>query len=226
MVPHSSSPAPAPAAPLPAAPRVLLVTASPREDSLSVPLAEAVVDRLRERRPETTVDRLDAFSDLRPFGPRQARAKMSVIEGRPVAAEDEDDWRHALDVAARVQAADLLVFAVPMWNGGVPWALKLFIDIVTQPGVAFGFDPAEGYHGLLHGRQAVTAYTSRVYAPGVTPPFGVDHQSTYLRWWLGFCGIDPVHELRLQTTFPDDDFPARHRDAVEQAHALADRLAA
>lgn len=150
---------------------------------------------------------------------------MAVIARRPVPAAAHQDWQQVLAVAGRLQAADLLVLAAPMWNGSIPWALKLFIDIVTQPGIVFRFDPESGYHGLLGGRQAVLASTSRVYAPGRPAAFGIDYHSTYLRWWLGFCGIDPIHELRLQPTFPDDRLAARREQAVTDAHQLADRIA-
>ncbi|UQX13255.1 NAD(P)H-dependent oxidoreductase [Candidatus Mycobacterium methanotrophicum] len=38
-----------------------------------------------------------------------------------------------------------------MWNSGIPYVLKQWIDNVTQPGWAFGFDPERGYTG--HHRQ-------------------------------------------------------------------------
>lgn len=194
-------------------PRILLVAASPRgDDSYSVPIAEALVDALG---PDVEVDRLDAF-ELAPFGAGHAAAKMAVIAREPVPEHAATEWAQVQALGARVTAADTLVFAVPMWNGGIPWALKLFVDAVTQPGIAFRFDPETGYHGLLGGRRAVTIYTSRVF-----PRFGPDHQSTYLRWWLEFCGIEEIHELRLQPTYPAPDLET----AVAQARALARRLA-
>jgi FMN-dependent NADH-azoreductase len=207
--------------------QVLFVTASPRgEDSFSVSLAEAFLVRYARERPDAEVDRLDAFTDLAPFGAAHAQAKMAVIARQPVPEAAAVGWQQVLDIAARVRAADLLLFAVPMWNGGIPWALKLFIDIVTQPGIAFRFDPASGYTGLLGGRRAVTIYTSRVYAPGAAPAFGIDHHSTYLRWWLQYCGITDIHELRLQPTFPTADLSQRRELAAAQAEQLAARLAA
>ncbi|MEV3903813.1 NAD(P)H-dependent oxidoreductase [Mycobacterium sp. NPDC050551] len=202
---------------------MLLVNASPRgEDSHSLRLANRFLDAYCMNQADVAVDRLDTFSDLAPFGQGQVDAKMAVITRRPVPEEAAGDWAKVLDVAARVQLADTLVFAVPMWNGGIPWSLKLFIDTVTQPGIAFTFDPAIGYRGLLGGRRAVTIYTSRVYAPGVSPAFGVDHQSAYLRWWLEYCGITDIHELRLQTLTPDEDSAV---DAVVRlAEALAPRV--
>jgi putative NADPH-quinone reductase len=45
----------------------------------------------------------------------------------------------------RFNAADIYLFAVPMWNAGVPWVLKHLIDTITQPSMCFGFDPSSGY---------------------------------------------------------------------------------
>jgi FMN-dependent NADH-azoreductase len=197
------------------------VTASPRDGvSHSVSIAEAFVEALGSG---VHVDRVDAFN-LQPFGARHADAKMAVIAGKPVPSHALTEWAQVQELGERVRAADTLVFAVPMWNGGIPWALKLFVDIVTQPGIAFRFDPASGYHGLLSGRRAVCVYASRVFAPGMPPAFGSDYQSTYLRWWLRFCGIRDVHEFRLQPTYPTADFDARLRDVLTQARELAAHL--
>jgi FMN-dependent NADH-azoreductase len=207
--------------------RLLFVTASPRgHDSDSISLAEAFLDHYCRWRPGVEIDRLDTFIDLPAFAARHAHAKMSMIANQPVPETAASDWAQVLAVAARIQAADTLLFAVPMWNGGIPWALKLFIDIVTQPGIAFRFDPASGYHGLLSGRRAITIYTSRVFTPGAPAAFGIDHQSTYLRWWLEYCGIDNIHELRLQPTYPTTDLHHRRSLAITQAQELARQLAA
>jgi len=190
-----------------------------------VRLAEAFLETYCSAMPNTQVDRLNTFTDLPAFGPRHVSAKMAVIAREPVPETVSKNWAEVLDVAARVQAADTLLFAVPMWNGGIPWSLKLFIDIVTQPGVAFSFDPATGYTGLLGGRRAVVAYASRVYAPNVAPTFGVDHQSTYFNWWLQYCGIADIHELRIQPTFPGEKFDAERERATVCAQTLAQTLA-
>lgn len=205
--------------------RLLFVTASPRGESHSVHLGEAFLEAYCSALPGVVVDRLNTFTDLPTFGAEHVSAKMAVIAREPVPEAASHNWAEVLEVADRVRAADTLLFAVPMWNGGIPWSLKLFIDIVTQPGVAFSFDPSAGYTGLLGGRRAVVAYTSRVYAPDVPPAFGADHQSTYFDWWLRYCGIDDVHELRLQPTFPGEIFAAERDRATAEARTLAHSLA-
>ena len=205
--------------------RVLFVTSSPREDSHSAHVAEAFLTGYRSALAAVQVDRLNTFTDLPAFAGPQVRAKMAVIAGQEVPDVVSQRWSQVLETAARVRAADTLLFAVPMWNGGIPWSLKLFIDIVTQPGEAFRFDPVTGYTGLLAGRRAVVAYTSRVYVPGLPTSFGVDHQSTYFGWWLRYCGIDEIHELHLRPTFPGDKLTAERARVSTEAHALGRTLA-
>lgn len=207
---------------------LLLINASPRrEASESLRIAEELVEAMLGVEPALVTDRLDLFEDPPPaFGVKAALAKMDVIAGREVKAERQHEWDQALATAERLRAAKLWVLAVPMWNSGLPWPLKQLIDTVTQPGVAFAFDPDAGYRGLLGGQRTVPIYTSQVYSPGVPEAFGVDHHSTYLGWWLEFVGVEQVGEIRLQPTFADDTLPARRDAALEQARALGRRLAA
>ena len=207
--------------------RLLLVTASPRgEESESLRLASALVDAFRDAG-GGDVDTLDLFAEpLAPFATAQARAKMAVVGGEAPPDTTADAWREVLALGERVAAADALVLAAPMWNATVPWTLKLFIDTLTQPGVAFGFDPDTGYHGLLGGRRAVVLATSHVYAPGVPPSFGVDFHAPYLEHWLEMCGFGPIDVVRLQPTWPGaPDLAARRDSALAEAAALGRELA-
>jgi FMN-dependent NADH-azoreductase len=204
--------------------RLLFVHASPRgPESESLALADQLLGTLGNA---YNIDRLDLFATPpAPFAGHAVAAKMQAIAGAAVAAEHEAAWTDALALADRVRAADTLVFTVPMWNGGIPWMLKLFIDTVTQPGVAFSFDPEHGYSGLLGGRRAIVIYTSAVYTPGAPPAFGVDFHTTYFEDWLRFIGVDDVEVLRLQTTYPGPGFAERRATAHAEAVALGRRLA-
>ena len=201
---------------------VLHLNGSPRgERSESGRVAGTYLESLRASDPGLTVDRLDLFS-LTPFAAQGASAKMDVIAGEAVAADRRAAWDDALATTERLRRSDLLLAAVPMWNGGIPWALKLFIDTVTQPGLAFSFDPETGYSGLLGGRRAVVVYTSQVYSPGVPEAFGSDFQSTYFENWLRFVGIDRIQTLRLQPTYAGDPgLPERREQVLREARELA-----
>jgi FMN-dependent NADH-azoreductase len=206
---------------------LLFVNSSPRaERSESLQLAEALLDAFHTAAPGGTIDRIDLFGDSLPtFGRLAARAKMTVVDGDRLRESEAAVWEELKEVFARVADAGLLVFTVPMWNASVPWPLKQFIDIVTQPGLAFSFDPVNGYTGLLEGKRAVAIYTSRIYHPGVDERFGVDFQSSYFEYWLRSLGVTDVRAVRLQPTYRNADFEARKAVALAEARSLGRRLA-
>jgi len=129
-------------------------------------------------------------------------------------------------IANRFIAADRYLIATPMWNSGIPYRLKHYVDLIHQPGLLWGLDPDQGYYGLLKNKHATMALTSGVYAPGVAPPFGIDHQSTYLRDWLNQAGVTAIDELRFQpsllTADPAGDFDKACKRAVELAQQHGD----
>ena len=104
-----------------------------------------------------------------------------------------------------------------MWNAGIPYILKQFIDVVSQPGMVFSFDPELGYTGLVTGRKAAVVYTSAVYGPGRPPSFGSDFQAPYLRDWLNWAGIADVTEIAFRPNLATADAETGR----QAAHAAA-----
>lgn len=204
--------------------KILHVNASARgESSQSRAIADTFLTSLRERESDLEIDTWNLFDGSLPeFGTVAAEAKMAVFAGQEQTPEQQAAWESAREVFDRFAAADAYVFNVPMWNAGVPYVLKQWIDIITQPGWAFGFDPAAGYNGLVAGKRAFVVYTSGVYAPGVSLEFGADFTSTFFADWLRFVGITDVEELRfaptVMTATPDEDF-ANHKELAQKAAA-------
>ena len=104
-----------------------------------------------------------------------------------------------------------------MWNAGIPYILKQFIDVVSQPGMVFSFDPEHGYTGLVTGRKAAVVYTSAVYGAGRPPSFGADFQAPYLRDWLHWAGIADVTEIAFRPNLATADAETGR----QSAHAAA-----
>src|SRR3954468_8832392 len=161
--------------------KLLHISASPRgARSESLALAGTFLDVYREQNPGDAVEEWDLWDGTLPaFGPAAAAAKMDVFAGLGPSGRGAPAWRAAGEAFARFAAAEKLLFSVPMWNAGVPYILKQFIDVVSQPGMVFGIDPHTGYEPLLAGRgkQAAVIYTSAVYGPRLGPAFGHDFQS-------------------------------------------------
>ena len=95
---------------------------------------------------------------------------------------------------------------------------------MTQPGWAFGFDPVEGYTGLVTGKKAAVVYTSGVYTPGVPLEFDTDFHSTFFNDWLRFVGIVDVSEIRLSGNLLAVDLDADLETASSRARGIAEEF--
>jgi FMN-dependent NADH-azoreductase len=198
---------------------LLHISASPRgAQSESSAIAETFISVYRDTHPGAAIRTWDLWDGTLPeFGPAAAHAKMAVFAGADPMGEQASAWRAAKDAFARFADADAYLFSVPMWNAGIPYILKQFIDVVSQPGMVFGFDPELGYTGLLTGRKAAVVYTSAVYGPDRPPSFGADFQAPYLRDWLNWAGIDDVTEVEFRPNLVTADAD----QGRQAAHAAA-----
>jgi FMN-dependent NADH-azoreductase len=203
--------------------RLLHVSASPRgAASESLRIAAAFLDAYRETHPADLVDTWDLWDGSLPeFGPAAAAAKMTVFGGAEPTGDQAAAWRATRDAFDRFNAYDRYLFSVPMWNAGVPYILKQFVDVVSQPGMVFTFDPAAGYTGLLTGKKAATIYTSAVYGPGRGPEFGDDFQTPYLEGWLRWAGVSEVDSVQFGPNLATEDPDPGRRTALAAARDLA-----
>lgn len=203
--------------------KLLYIKASSRSaDSKSAAVADAYRTALKAKKPDLVIDTLDLWAAALPeFDGDKNTAKLTVFGGGSPQGAIKTAWDEIVTIANRFIAADIYLIATPMWNGGIPYKLKHYIDLIHQPGLTFGFDPAKGYFGLLKNKKAVLALTAGAWGPALpAPAFGVDHQSTYLHAWLNQAGVSDIIDLRFQPTIltatPDDDF-ARAKAAAMAA---------
>ena len=90
-------------------------------------------------------------------------------------------------LVAELQAADVVVIGLPVYNFGVPAALKAWIDLVARRGLTFNYT-AEGPVGLLEGKRAIVSVASG----GTEMGSDIDFATGYLRHVLKFIGITDV----------------------------------
>jgi FMN-dependent NADH-azoreductase len=205
--------------------RLLHVISSPRgEESESNRIAGVFLESYLPGARDVEVDTLDLWDGSLPgYYGRGVEAKMNALAGKDPVGAAATAWADVKRVFARFAAADEYLFTVPMWNHGVPWILKHFIDTVSQRGMLFDLDPETGYTGRMGGRRAMVVFTSGVWAPDVGPEFGTDFHSNYFLDWLRLGGITDVNVARYQPNLMSADVDANRRAAEQQARDAATR---
>ncbi|WP_336487015.1 FMN-dependent NADH-azoreductase [Methylobacterium nigriterrae] len=205
--------------------RLLHVEASPRgPDSRSSAAARGLIEILRAEAPALTVDRLDLWAaDLPAFDGAVLAAKYARLGGRALASDERTAWSVIEAMVARLARAEHVVISTPMWNFGIPYRLKHWIDLVTQPGLTFSFDPASGYAPLLAPRPTLVILASAGdYAAGESRG-RPDLATPYLRAALGFIGLGDATIVPVGPTIgPAADEAAAAAEA--RLRALAPRF--
>src|SRR6476660_6434365 len=203
--------------------KLLHISASPRgRRSESISIATTFLDAFAETHPDVAIETFDLWDGSLPeFGPDAAAAKMAVFAGADPVGGPANAWARAVAAFQRFAAYDRYLFSVPMWNAGVPYILKQFIDVISQPGMVFGFDPVAGYTGLLTGKKAAVIYTSAVYGPGRGPSFGADFQSTFFDDWLNWAGICDIASVQFRPNLATADAESGRYAAHSAARDVA-----
>jgi len=167
---------------------ILQVNSSPRgEPGRLRGVAARFIDRLRDAHPEATVT-------LRDLGrmphPELDESTLGALFTPAEHRTHDQAARVALDDAliAEIQAADVVVLGVPMYNFGVSAQLKNWIDAISRAGVTFRYS-ASGPEGLLKGKKVYVALT-RGGRYRNTP---ADTQVPYLTTVFSFLGMTDVH---------------------------------
>jgi FMN-dependent NADH-azoreductase len=182
--------------------KLLYIEASPRKSrSKSIEVAQVFLSKLQSAHPSVEVDKLDLWSaELPDFDGDTVEAKYAILHGQQHTPDQAKAWQRVETVIGQFKSADWYLFSLPMWNFGVPYVLKHWIDVIVQPGLTFSYSPEKGYQGLVTNKKAVVVYCrGGAYGPG-TGAEGYDLQSKTLGGILGFVGITDVTNIFIEPT--------------------------
>ncbi|CAG4882785.1 FMN-dependent NADH-azoreductase [Georgfuchsia toluolica] len=167
---------------------ILQINASARrEGANSTRVANSIVARLQLANPAAKLTLRDFSSNPHPI---LDEATLGALFTPAEKLTPDQAARVALDNAliAEVQAADVLVLGVPMYNFGVPAQLKNWIDAIARNGVTFRYTE-KGPEGLLTGKKVYVGLARGGRYRGTEG----DSQVPYLKTVLGFLGMTDVH---------------------------------
>ncbi|MDG1432261.1 MAG: NAD(P)H-dependent oxidoreductase [Paracoccaceae bacterium] len=156
-------------------------TSARRTGSISRQLTDAIVAKLAPA--ETlTRDLANALPQIDEtwvganFTPADKRSEVQV---ETLALSDT--------LIAELRAADAIIIGVPVYNFGVPTALKAWIDLIARAGETFKYTET-GPVGLLENKKVYIAMASG----GVPVGSPMDYATTYLKQVLNFVGLTDI----------------------------------
>ena len=206
--------------------KLLYIESSPRKSrSKSIAVASAFLEAYQQANPTDTVETIDLWKkELPEFDGFTIDAKYQVLHGQGHDADQAAAWQAVVDVCDEFKSADKYLFSLPMWNFGIPYKLKHYIDVLAQPGQTFSFDPETGYSGLVTGKPVVVVY-ARGGAYSAEETKGMDLQRAYLEMLLGFIGFKDIHNIFVEPTLAAPDEVDKTVDQCKQsAAALAKQI--
>jgi FMN-dependent NADH-azoreductase len=207
-------------------PKLLHIACSPRAGSASAAAARAFLEAFRAHRPDWEIDVLDLWREGLPeIDLDMIEAKDAVQRGASLEARQQGAWSTLERMAVRFALAERVLISTPMWNFGLPYKLKQYIDLINQPRLTFRFDPAVGYIPLLKDRPTVAIVASGGdFVTGMNRG-RIDMATPYLREALRFMGVRTVEFVAIGPTLgPAETTRAAREGAHRRLVELASRF--
>ncbi len=205
--------------------RLLYIQASPQGKlSYSIQTADAFIQAYKQKYPDDEIVTLNVFdAPLPKFDGFAVQAKYMIMHGKPHSKEQQQAWKEVEQVIAHFKSADKYVLAVPMWNFGIPYRLKQYIDLLAQPGYTFSYSPGKGYEGLVTGKPILVVYARGGQYDPSSGAEAFDLQKKYIELILGFMGFKDIRTIIVEPTLQAglDIAQAKLAEAQKKAAELA-----
>ncbi|GEK58266.1 FMN-dependent NADH-azoreductase [Marinococcus halophilus] len=177
---------------------VLLVKANNRPDGISTKMYETFLENVQDAG-ALNVQTYDVFEEDTPYfgqdffdalGRLATDGEPTEMDRRVLAAKQK-----AKDAFS---AADLVVFAFPLWNLTIPAKLQTFIDYIAEAGYTFKYSP-EGALVPLMPEKKVIFLNARGGVYSAPEMAGMDMALTYMQnIFGGLYGMDIVDEVVIE----------------------------
>ena len=204
---------------------ILRIDVSARtERSLTRGLSQRFIDEWLKQRPSDKIVQRDIG-----LNPPPAVSEDWIAAAFTSAKERTKDQQATLQLSDtlidEVERADIILLGVPMYNYGMPSALKAWFDQVIRVNKTFTFDLARGDEPLettLSGKHLVILSSRGEFG---FEPGGVrehrNHLDPHIRTCSKFLGVVQDHLIAIEYQEFGDE---RHRQSVENAHRAVPKL--
>ena len=207
--------------------KLLYIESSPRKDrSASIEVAQSFISTFQNAGTDNEVKTLDLWNEVLPeFDGNRINAKYRVMHGEDPTQEEALAWEEISKIVDQFKAADHYLFSLPMWNFSIPYKLKHYLDLISQPGLTWSFSPETGYQGLVTGKSATLILARGGEYSSSAEAGAMDFQKSYLEMILGFIGFQDINTILVEPTLTDPKSKEKTLAAKkEEASGIAKQL--
>ena len=189
-----------------------------------IAVADDFIENYRQEHPDDEVVTLNVFDAPIPnFDGLAVQAKYTILHGKSHSKQEQQMWKNIEAVIEQFTSADKYILAVPMWNFGIPYRLKQYIDLLVQPGHTFSYSEDKGYEGLVVGKPLLVVYArGGEYAAG-SETEAFDLQTRYVELIFGFMGFKDIRSVVIEPTLQSgpDVAEVKRQEAIKKAKEMA-----
>lgn len=156
-----------------------------RTGSISRQITDEVIDHLTSQAPGAKLRTRDLADPLPHVTEDWINANFTDPDERTEA--QKQTLAQSDDLVSELEDADTIVMGLPIYNFGVPAAVKTWIDLIARARRTFKYTET-GPEGLLTGKTAYIVVASGGTGMGTEIDFATD----YLKFALAFVGIKDV----------------------------------
>src|SRR6187402_564691 len=166
------------------------------EQSYSRKLGNAIIEKIQEKYPESTVEHLDLVeSNIPHLTPETFQAMLAPLENQT--EETKQKLNLSDKLVKQLFNADIIVIGAPLINRTIHSSLKAWIDHITRRGITFGYSKEGLPIGFVSGKKIYVAMSSGgIY----TDEHGRanDFVAPYLQSFLGALGMTDLTVFRAE----------------------------
>jgi FMN-dependent NADH-azoreductase len=143
------------------------------------------------------------------------------MTGQALDEAHSESWSQIERTIAQFLDSDVYLLTVPMWNLGIPYVLKYYIDAIVQPGYLFRYAPDGQVEPLVRGKKMIVVISS---GGDYSSDFmaGFNFVEPYLRAIFGFIGITDVTAFHAQAMDASPEFrKAGQKAAIKRVREYA-----
>ncbi|MCG7332523.1 FMN-dependent NADH-azoreductase [Salinicoccus roseus] len=177
---------------------VLVVKANNRPDGISTKMYDTFMETVKDNK-NMNINVYDIFEEDMPYIGHELFSALGKIQNEEALDADEQRLMDAKQKAMDAfEAADVIVFAFPLWNLAIPARLQTFIDYVYSAGFTFKYN-ADGSMAQLMTDKKVILLNARGGMYSAPEMEGMDMSHNYMKNVIGgVFGMEIIDEVIIE----------------------------